>query len=557
VNRYSFFGCNDILRRVGTAATGRFGDRILVAALCGLSLWFSYGSANAQLFTATKVSPADGAAFDHFGLAVDISGMTAVVGSPRDDDHGTNSGSAYVYEFDGTNWVQTAKLTASDGSTADAFGSSVSISGNVIVVGAPFSSRNASGSGSVYLFEMPVSGWVDMTETALLDPSDFASQDVFGTSVSIDGDTVVAGAPQGIGVGSGKAYIFEKPIDGWVSMQETAILTATSGSVGDDFGKSVAIRGTVVVIGVPGSDAIVQDAGIAMVYQRPIDGWVSATEDAVLRGSDMSAGDGFGSSVDTSESGIVVGAPFHDAGISDAGAAYVFLANQNGWTSGTEVGKLLSTNASSRDEFGNAVAMESGLILVGSHKNDTERLDGGAAFIFDRPKSGWTDMFESDVVLASDASNSDGFGTGVAVDQFMAVIGSPFDDDFGDDSGSMYLVDVTPDCLDLQVFNLIAGSTATFSLQSGTPGQKFTVLYGLGGPPTIFNDLKGYCATFGFGFINRNNVLGTGQFDANGDGSVDHFIDPNDIGFTWKIQAAERGTCPDECVSNIVKEEVR
>ena len=90
--------------------------------------------------------------------------------------------------------TQTAKLTASDGAAGDDFGSSVSISGNTVVVGARCHGRRNSHQGAAYVFTEPGSGWANMTQTAKLTASDGAADDDFGYSVSISGNTVVVGA---------------------------------------------------------------------------------------------------------------------------------------------------------------------------------------------------------------------------------------------------------------------------------------------------------------------------------------------------------------------------
>ncbi|MTI29216.1 FG-GAP repeat protein, partial [Xanthovirga aplysinae] len=112
---------------------------------------------------------------------------------------------------------ETIKLTASDGAEYDYFGYSVSISGDQLVVGAYFDDDKGSSSGSAYLFEKPDGGWVGMNETAKLTASDGTAHDYFGAFVSISEDLVVVGAygKDENGVDSGSAYLFEKPEGGW------------------------------------------------------------------------------------------------------------------------------------------------------------------------------------------------------------------------------------------------------------------------------------------------------------------------------------------------------
>jgi len=153
-----------------------------------------------QLF---KLTASDAAADDRFGFSVSISGNTALVGAWRDDDGGFDSGSAYL--FDITTGNQIAKLTASDAAADDAFGRSVSISGNTALVGAVLDDDSGSRSGSAYLFDITTGN-----QLAKLTASDAAADDLFGISVSISGNTALVGAQwdDDGGFSSGSAYLY-------------------------------------------------------------------------------------------------------------------------------------------------------------------------------------------------------------------------------------------------------------------------------------------------------------------------------------------------------------
>ena len=148
-----------------------------------------------------KLTADDGAASDEFGISVSIDGDTVVVGAHADDDKGSHSGSAYVFTRDtagdlASGWTQVAKLTADDGAAYDEFGYSVSIDGDTVVIGANKDRDKGINSGSAYVFTRATasdlaSGW---TQVAKLTADDGAADDYFGSSVSIDGDTVVIGA---------------------------------------------------------------------------------------------------------------------------------------------------------------------------------------------------------------------------------------------------------------------------------------------------------------------------------------------------------------------------
>jgi hypothetical protein len=257
---------------------------------------------------------------DVLGRFVSISGDTVIVGAPGDDDSGSDSGSAYVFEKPESGWAnmtETAKLSASDGAAQDEFGAAASISGDTVVVGAPYHDD----SGSAYLFEKPEAGWTGMTETAKLGASD-PEWDLFGRSVSISGDTVIVGAPldDDNGIYSGSAYLFEKPEAGWTDMTETAKLSATDNSVGDQFGQSVSISDDTMVLGAPYDN----DGGSACVFELDEGGQDNWGEVAKLTASDSAAGDSFGYSVSISGDTVVVGAYGDDDSGSGSGSAYLF-----------------------------------------------------------------------------------------------------------------------------------------------------------------------------------------------------------------------------------------
>ncbi len=151
----------------------------------------------------------DGDAGDRFGYSVSISGDYAIVGAYLDNDNGSFSGSAYIFHRDGTSWSQQAKLTASDGVTNDVFGFSVSVNGDYAIVGAFIDDDNGSNSGSAYIFKRDGTNWHEQFK---LTASDAAASDHFGTSVSISGDYAIVGAnwDDDNGTNSGSAYIFGK-----------------------------------------------------------------------------------------------------------------------------------------------------------------------------------------------------------------------------------------------------------------------------------------------------------------------------------------------------------
>src|SRR5207249_1673318 len=195
----------------------------------------------------------DANAREVFGGAVAINGDAIVVGACHSDYPFFSSGAAYVFVRRGGVWSQQQKLTAGDAASYDAFGCSVAISGNTVVVGAPAFNMSAPKfpPGSAYVFERIGSLWI---QEAKLNASDGVNGDFFGFSVAISGNTVVVGAPFGDSAAasdSGSVYVF-KPV-GSPSIQESK-LTASDAAPYDRFGASVAIRGDLVAAGAPGAD---------------------------------------------------------------------------------------------------------------------------------------------------------------------------------------------------------------------------------------------------------------------------------------------------------------
>ncbi|MCH2162470.1 MAG: FG-GAP repeat protein, partial [Phycisphaerales bacterium] len=192
-----------------------------------------------------RVVASEGATGDQFGYSVSISGDTMVVGVPGDNDNGSLSGSAYIFERNGNGaFSQVEKLVAKDGEAGDHFGTSVSISGDLVVVGAYLDSPKGENSGSAYIFERDGNGAFSQVEKLV--PNDGASDDFFGSSVFISGETVVVGmtGDSDNGANSGSAYIFERNGNGAFSQVEK--LVPSDGASGDHFGWSVSISGETV-----------------------------------------------------------------------------------------------------------------------------------------------------------------------------------------------------------------------------------------------------------------------------------------------------------------------
>ena len=423
-------------------------------------------------YEVAKLKASDGALYDEFGNSVSISGDYAIVGAYKDDDNVTNSGSAYIFERNGSSWTEVAKLKASDGAGFKLFGKSVSISGNYAIVGSN-DNDNAFNSGSAYIFERNGDSW---TEVAKLKASDGASQDEFGNSVSISGDYVIVGAyyDDDNGIDSGSAYIFERNGSSWT---EVAKLKASDGAAGDTFGNSVSISGDYVIVGAYYDDDGGESSGSAYIFERNSSNWAEVSK---LNASEGLSGDQFGNSVSISGDYAIVGAyrDDDDSG-EDSGSAYIFEKNESSWT---ETAKLAINDGAINDGaelFGSSVSISGDYAIVGSYWGDGNINGTGSAYLYEKNGNSWTEVSK---LNASDGHSEDTFGVGVSITGNHAIVGAVGDDDSGNWSGSAYVFEgfsiedgyasISGKVVDSQTGNGITGVTVTVS--GATSGQTTT-----------------------------------------------------------------------------------
>jgi len=270
-----------------------------------------------------KLMAGDPAIGNTFGQAVSISGSFALIGSPGDGDVGLSSGSAYVFMKTATGWIQEAKLIGSDVTASDLSGLAVSLSGSSAVVAASFHDEGGvQNAGAAYVFIRTGSGWVQEAKLTPSDPP--AASDFFGNAVAIDGNLALIGAANRdeVGTNSGVVYVFARTGASWA---QEAKLIPSDAAVGDFFGHAVSLSGNFALVGAKGKNSM----GAAYVFERMSSGWV---QNAKLTSSDLALNDLFGNSVSISGSYAVVGAPFADpSGKTLAGKAYVFENTSSGW----------------------------------------------------------------------------------------------------------------------------------------------------------------------------------------------------------------------------------
>ena len=280
----------------------------------------------------------------------------AIIGAPGDDGAAENAGAAYIYAFNSPHWQQEVKLTAADAAKGDAFGYVVSIDGTTAVVGAPKDDDTGSNSGAVYLFVRDANGW---KQHAKLVPKDSAKLDAFGEAVDMQADTLIVGAPGHTHGGvrfAGAVFVFDRDGDTW---RERAKLTADDAGAGDQFGVSVDIEDDTIIVGAKKHDPDgVKDAGAAYIFQRDGNVW---KQGAKLTAPKKRNGDHFGTGVATSRNIAIVGAPLREEGAPSAGAAYSFVNVDGAWdNAATVVPEVAHPNLF----YGSATAISGDTVIV-------------------------------------------------------------------------------------------------------------------------------------------------------------------------------------------------
>mgnify|MGYP001568795365 CR=1 FL=1 len=305
-----------------------------------------------------------------------------VVGAYSDDDNGSSSGSVYVYDLDGSNEV---KITAGDGASGDAFGYSAAVGNDKIVVGAYGDDDNGSSkSGSVYVYDLDGSNEVKITA------SDGAGGDEFGFSVAVGDSKIIVGARDDAdnGNNSGSVYVYD--LDGSNEVK----ITASDGAAGNYFGYSVAVAGSKIIVGARGDDDNGGSSGSVYVYD--LDG----SNEVKITASDGAANDHFGYSVAVGDSKIAVGA-YGDGNLS--GSVYVYDLD------GSNEVKITASDGAGYDLFGHSVAVAGSKIIVGAHGDDDNGSASGSVYVYD------LDGSNEVKITASDGAYANFFGYSVAI----------------------------------------------------------------------------------------------------------------------------------------------
>ena len=334
---------------------------------------YCYYNDNEKWLQLQKIIPNESGYASQYGFSVSIFDKTAVVGSNFDKDKGYYSGAVYIYEFDEEimKWIFKQKIYANDPSESSRFGSSVSIYGNYLLVGAIYDRENGLYSGSVYLFTKTENGWHELRKLTAYDGK---QGDVFGCSVSISNNYALVGAFQSSecsGKESGSIYFFEK-FDG--SFRFLQKVCSSDAGLGDHFGCSVSLNDDYAVVG-----ANKNNGGAAYIFKNIDNTW---SEILKLNATNNNNGN-FGCAVSISSSNIIVGDYIYNAELGTAlGQTYLYSLFNNNWEYQTT---LKPKDSEYGDLFGSSVALSENSIIVGAlGKNDST----GKAYIYSDLSSG-------------------------------------------------------------------------------------------------------------------------------------------------------------------------
>jgi hypothetical protein len=427
-----------------------------------------------------QISASNSAELDVFAWSLDLEIDRLVIGAVATDNAcptnpNCNSGSVYVFHKTGGTWTEKVQLVGSDTAFRDQFGHDVGISGDRILVGAHLKD----GGGAAYIFAYDGTNWVE--EQKLLG-STIQDNWHFGHSVALHGDIAVVGTmrDEHQGFETGSAYVYQRSGGTWI---EQDWLIASDAASGDRYGRSSDVEGDYIAIGSHLHDGIGADSGSAYIYERDDNGTPgdvlddSWPEAAALVPSDTHADMLFGRCVDLSNNVLIVGASQADNNGVMTGAAYIYFRTPGGtWT---EVQKLTADDGMDGDRFGISVALDGSYALVGARAADQNGTDSGAVYVFTRTPSGY---FQTGKILGIDTAAGDQLGheTGVQVEGTTALIGSRFNGVAAPNGGSAYLFSLD-DCLGTSYCDITPNSAGpgaeirTAGMQS-ISGNDFTLI---------------------------------------------------------------------------------
>ncbi len=328
---------------------------------------YIYEINNSELEYTTMLLPPDLNDANRFGYSVCLDSNRLVVGTYTEEE-------IYVYDYNGTQWSSNPEILSVAGSDKY-FGISVGIDGNTIVVGAE---GNISQTGAAYVFDYNGVSW-DYSQTLTNPGGDNGDQ--FGSAVCIDADVIVVGSDEQFEVGAGdpnyrrgSVCVFRQSGGTWSLEQKILDPNTTTN---DLFGYSVSVSGDTFVAGSYKHDYGVNAiAGAALVYKCNGSSWI---KEATLYSPNADTSYAFGNSVAIDGNSILVGEMYYDGAASNSGAAFLFKRICGSWSQGQKCEDPLGAV---NDYFGRSVAIDGQTAIAGAYRDDQGQTDSGAVHIF-------------------------------------------------------------------------------------------------------------------------------------------------------------------------------
>lgn len=419
----------------------------ITAYATGLMLAVGGSPADAQCTESESVElvSSDLSGSDNFGVALALDGNTLLVGANGDDDNGSSSGSAYVFERSGSSWTETHKLTASDGALSDFFGWSVALQGDVAVIGAR---GKQSDRGAVYVFRELFGSWV---EEQKLVASNGVVADEFGWDVALDDDVIVVGARRsGASLSAGSVYVFEHDGAQWVEVQE---LQANDGFGGDEFGFSLALHDQTLLVGARGE--FLADPGAAFVFEHDGAAWQQTQK---LDSTGIVGNANFGYAVALRGDLAAVGAREDDAAANRAGSVFVYRRSAGIWSQEVQ----LLPDAVAGLGLGSSVSVGNDAVAAGfNHGVSLFRHQG-------IPLVPWAQQLEW---TPADAPPPAALGQNALVLDGDLLLAGARNDSPPPQAGSVHILDVPGISLDIDPDLLVGPGTVSFVTCGGGPGN--------------------------------------------------------------------------------------
>lgn len=406
------------------------------------------------------LAPSDPKKNMHFGRTMAAYGNTIAVGAVGDMQYGVDSGSVYLFAWDSQDWTPQAKLLPGNLGPGDSFGSALALNDDSLLVGAYLAHQATGAFGSVYAYERAGAGWQQIDELYASDPEGLA---LFGYAVAMHGKRAAVGAMQSSDH-KGAVYVFTKGADGHWS--ETSKLMADDGMTGDMFGISVAINNDIIVASA-GSAPCTQGIYCGAAYVFEFDGsqWKQA---AKLVPSDVSPWDFFGHAVSVMGTRVLVSTYSKHNTDGTNGAVYVFDKQGDTWI---ETAKIAPAGRKPGDGFGTSLAEQNGRIFIGACMREVNGVPSGAASIFGQHNGQWT---EERWLNPSNGQAADSFGCTLSLSGDTLVIGAGDANTAFSDTGAAYVYALQPGLTDGEPCSLgsecASGSCCPSGAQQGAQG---------------------------------------------------------------------------------------